>query len=354
MKKEKDFQNSKQNLKEYKEEHKEIEQFLSQINSNRNEILKSDNQKYSILSSIFNCFYEHKALSLPKQTIFDYVRQDAIKNKGRMIVSFVINGTNSMQIIDENNYIKKTSNILSKNRCLVIDINNNISIDMDFINTHANLINRNLFGNNGKVFNSPIELTKIKKPKTARKVNNLKKENTKANLEAGYLSQDDYEIEILESEQDETDNTELKKDNLISSNDNIIINSTPKFHKKYLSPNINKSKIINDDDNDNDAINISKGEEKLFLRKKRNRNKNPVKIKIREKANDIKEETVYGKNNEILDFQNSSNSSIFLKAKKEKKKKNKGKGNVGKDLLSFIDDGKLFLSLIQDKELINK
>ena len=354
MKKEKDFQNSKQNLKEYKEEHKEIEQFLSQINSNRNEILKSDNQKYSILSSIFNCFYEHKALSLPKQTIFDYVRQDAIKNKGRMIVSFVINGTNSMQIIDENNYIKKTSNILSKNRCLAIDINNNISIDMDFINAHTNLINRNLFGNNGKIFNSSIELTKIKKPKTARKVNNLKKENTKANLEAGYLSQDDYEIEILESEQDETDNTELKKDNLISSNDNIIINSTPKFHKKYLSPNINKSKIINDDDNDNDAINISKGEEKLFLRKKRNRNKNPVKIKIREKANDIKEETVYGKNNEILDFQNSSNSSIFLKAKKEKKKKNKGKGNVGKDLLSFIDDGKLFLSLIQDKELINK
>ena len=223
MKKEKGFQNAKQNPKEDKEEHKEIERFLSQINSNRNEILKSDNKKYSILASIFNCFYERKALSLPKQTIFDYIRKDAIKNKGKMIVSFVINGTNSMQIIDENNYIKKTSNILSKNRCLVIDNNNNISIDMNFINAHENLINRNLFGNNGKVFNSSIKLTKINKPKTARKENNLKKENAKAKIEAGYLSQDDYEIEILESEQDEDLNHENNNE---KSNEREIENDT--------------------------------------------------------------------------------------------------------------------------------
>ena len=345
MKKEKDFQNEKQIPKK---EQKQIEEFLSQINSNINEILKSDDKKYSILSSIFNCFYEHKTLSLPKKVIFDYIHKDVIKNKGKMIVSFVINGTNSMQIINENNYLKKTYNILAKNRCLVIDINNNISIDMNFINAHANLINRNLFGNNGKVFNS-IKLKKVNKP--FKKENKIKKQNNKEKeipeVEAGYLTQDDYEIEIIESEQDETDNTEIKKNNFKSSNDNIAINSTPKFNKKYLSPNKNKSKIFTDfDDN---FINNSKAKEDIFLGKKRKSN-NPVNIKLKEKSNNVNKKS-YHENNEILDI---LNSSMFLKSKNIKKNKNKIKENVGKDILSMIDEGKLFLSLIQDKELINK
>ena len=347
MKKEKVFQNEKQNQKEDMEEHKEIEQFLSQINSNITEILKSDNKKYSILSSIFNCFYEHKALSLPKQIIFDYIHKDVIKNKGKMIVSFVINGTNSMQIIDKNNYIKKTSNIITKNRCLVIDINNNISIDMNFINAHSNLISRNLFGNNGKAFNFSFKFTKSKKLNTHKKENNLKKENTKENLEAGYLTQDDYEIEILESEQDEADNTEIQKDNLKSLNNSITMNSTPKFKEKYLSQNKNKSKIINYKDN---VLNISKPKDNLFLGKKRNRN-NPAKIKFKEKTNNLNKESVHKKNNEIFDIQNST---MLLKNKKKNKNKNKGKGKLGKEILSFIDEGKLFLSIIQDKELLNK
>ena len=52
-----------ENIAPSNEEHEiEMNTFLSEINSNIVEIRKSENNKYSILSSIFNCFYEKKAL----------------------------------------------------------------------------------------------------------------------------------------------------------------------------------------------------------------------------------------------------------------------------------------------------
>ena len=155
------------------------DKFLSEINATILEIRKSENEKYSLLSTIFNCFYENKTTSLPRQTIYDYILQDTKNYKGKMIVSFVENGTNSMEIIDENNYIKKTHNILSRNKCLIQDTNNHISFDMKFILKNKNLMYRNLFGKNGKLFISAHK--KIKKLKNIKSIKNksIKKKITK-------------------------------------------------------------------------------------------------------------------------------------------------------------------------------
>ena len=98
------------------EDQKDLIDFLSHINSTINEIRQSDQKKYSLLSSIFNCFYENQKLSLPKKTIYDYIHEDILKYKNRMIISFVENGTNSMETISENNYVKKTHMLTTAER----------------------------------------------------------------------------------------------------------------------------------------------------------------------------------------------------------------------------------------------
>jgi hypothetical protein len=86
---------------------KELNEFLSLINSTINDIRHSDQKKYSLLSSIFNCFYENKTISLPRKTIYEYIHLDIHKYKNKMLNSFVKNGKNNMDIISEENYIKK-------------------------------------------------------------------------------------------------------------------------------------------------------------------------------------------------------------------------------------------------------
>ena len=113
------------------DEKREINKFLSEVHSIIEYILKTKGKQYSILSCIFNCFYEKKSLLLSRQIIYNYILQDITNHKGKMITSFIENGSNTMQVINENNYIKKVSQILSRNKSLVMENNNQFSIDIN-------------------------------------------------------------------------------------------------------------------------------------------------------------------------------------------------------------------------------
>ena len=283
------------------------DKFLSEINATILEIRKSENEKYSLLSTIFNCFYESKTTSLPRQTIYDYILQDTKNYKGKMIVSFVENGTNSMEIIDENNYIKKTHNILTRNKCLIQDTNNHISFDMKFILKNKNLMYRNLFGKNGKLFISAHK--KIKKLKNIKSIKNksIKKKNNKIIPKKETTTEDvedDYEIEILESEEEESNTIEIKKENNNISKD---INPPTNDSNSTFSPISNNINNIDMSSNQKDII---------LLNKKRKNNTN------------------------IL--------------KDDEDRKEKKEIIAEKEILSLIEEGKIFLSLFKDKELINE
>ena len=305
----------------------ELEQFLSKINSTINEIRKSDIKNYSLLSSIFNCFYENKKTSLPKQTIYDYIHQDVIKYKGKMIISFVSNGTNKKEIIDENNYLRKTYSIISKNKCLIQQSNNYISIDLMFIQSHKNLIYRNVFGKDEELFISD-------NPKKKKKLKKL--ENPTDNLEEEFKSSqdiknidDDFEIEIIGNEQDETETS-------IINNKDISINNT--------QSNNTNSKTIN--------LGIQpKTIENTYLKKKRKSIR-----KIREHKNNIEEENEEQNNITNYISNNMNNKKIYniVKDSKRYNKENKKKLLEETEIKSFIEEGKLFLSLFTDKELLNE
>ena len=304
----------------------ELEKFLSKINSTINEIRKSDIKNYSLLSSIFNCFYENKTTSLPKQTIYDYIHQDVIKYKGKMIISFVSNGTNKKEIIDENNYLRKTYSIISKNKCLIQQSNNYISIDLMFIKSHKNLIYRNVFGKDEELISD--------NPKKNKKLKKL--ESPTDNLEKEYKSQDikntddDFEIEIIGNEQDETETS-------IINNKDVSINNT--------QSNNTNSKTIN--------LGIQpKKTENTYLKKKRKSIR-----KIREHKKDNTEEENEEKNN-ITNYisNNVNNKKIYNIVKDSKRyiKENKKEILEETEIKSFIEEGKLFLSLFTDKELLNE
>ena len=123
------------NTKVQEKPENEIQEFLTKINSIINSIRTEDGKQYSLLSVIFNCFYENKKLTLSKSTINDYTHQDVLKYKNKMIISFVENGTNSMETINESNYLKKVQTIISRNKCLMVQ-GDTVSIDMDFVHNH--------------------------------------------------------------------------------------------------------------------------------------------------------------------------------------------------------------------------
>ena len=201
---------------------KDLNEFLSLINSTINDIRKSDQKKYSLLSSIFNCFYENKTISLPRKAIYEYIHQDILKYKNKMLISFVENGTNSMDIISEENFLKKTHCIISRNKCLIEHFDNQnvdkISLDINFIKAHKNLLLKNIFGKDQKITNAfpslknPRKIKNSSNPMKGQYLNNSQeiiKDDTDIN-------EDDFEIEIMESdqekEQEETDMTEPKKE----------------------------------------------------------------------------------------------------------------------------------------------
>jgi hypothetical protein len=65
------------------------------------------------------------------------------------------NGTNNIDIISEENYKKKIYCIIINNRCLIKNIDNQnddrISLDINFIIDHQNLLFRNMFGKDTEI-----------------------------------------------------------------------------------------------------------------------------------------------------------------------------------------------------------
>jgi len=129
---------------------KDIMEFLSLINSTINKIRKSEHKQYSLLSTIFNCFYLNNTISLPRKSIYKYIHLDILSYKNKMIISFIKNGSNNMDIISEENYINKTYHLISKNKSLINVFGNldddQISLNTNFIISHKNSILRNIFG----------------------------------------------------------------------------------------------------------------------------------------------------------------------------------------------------------------
>ena len=142
---------------------KNIMKFLSLINSTINDIRKSAQKKYSLLSSILNCFYKKKTISLPIETIYKYIHLDILNYKNKMVISFCKNGTNKMDIISEKNYQKKIHCLYMNNKCFIRNISkgkiDKISLNINFIIAHKNFILINIFGKDAKL--SIIELKKI-------------------------------------------------------------------------------------------------------------------------------------------------------------------------------------------------
>lgn len=328
----------------------EINTFLSEINSTITEIRNTENKQYSILSCILNCFYENSVLSLPKDTIFNYIRQDVINYKGKMLVSFVDNGTNNKDTIDENNYIKKTNNILSRNKCLVLDANNRISIDIHFIEEHKNLMYRNLFGKETKLITKYMQLKKPRKPKIRNLGINMENDNSKGNKEN--KGETDYEIEIVGSEQDDTDNTDLNK------RKNSLNNNISTFNYKNNSQKTKNNYSLESDNTDVNGLNSpSKIQETLYLNRKRKskrrlvfKKKHDSGAENKDIANKIYNTLVVNEENIILDDKSEDISNIKDSDSSEKKVEIKSE----KEILTFIEEGKMFLSLFKDKELMSE
>ena len=330
---------------------KDLNDFLSLINSTINDIRKSDQKKYSLLSSIFNCFYENKTISLPRKIIYEYIHQDILNYKNKMLISFVENGTNSMDIISEENYLKKTHSIISRNKCLIQHIDNQnvdkISLDINFIKAHKNLLFRNVFGKDTKLPNTFPSL-KLKNPRnlkySSNSMNNQYLNNSQEIIKDDTdINEDDFEIEIIESEQEqeqeETDMTEPKKEKKNN------INEVKDFY------NIN-SKIININNNsniNNISVSSSKTEEIQYLNKKRKSHRNHARRRLKYNK----------KNNSINSSEEKYDSYIreLLDEEEEEDKKKKGEKEetiAEKEILSLIEEGKIYLSLFNDNDLLKE
>lgn len=328
---------------------KDFTEFLSLINSTINDIRQSDQKKYSLLSSILNCFYENKTISLPRKTIYEYIHQDILNYKNKMLISFVENGTNSMDIISEENFLKKTYSIISRNKCLIQHIDNEnvdtISLDINFIRAHKNLLLRNVFGKDEKIANMLPSL-KLKNPRKMKNLSNPMKDQYLNNSSQEIIkddntdiNEDDFEIEIIENDQDqeqeqeETDMTEPKKEKKNNINE----------AKDFYNAN---PKIININ---NISGSSSKTEEIQYLNKKRksHRNQSQKRLGYNKKNNSINssEEKYDSYIREILDEEDED----------DKQKKSKKKETIAeKEILSLIEEGKIYLSLFNDNDLLKE
>ena len=313
------------------DEKREINKFLSEVHSIIEYILKTKGKQYSILSCIFNCFYEKKSLLLSRQIIYNYILQDITNHKGKMITSFIENGSNTMQVINENNYIKKVSQILSRNKSLVMENNNQFSIDINYIYSHKNLIEKILFDKDEKIFNNSKQ--KINK----NEKNIIKEKEQKEEEKHNFYDEDNYEIEILESEEDESEEREENKD----------INLNKEINNNYNNQlNMNKDNISFDSDTlkINHLMNDFQQKEELCLNKKRNKERVDELKKINKKN--------YKKNKEEIDFSNKMDDLIL----RDEEKFNKiimDNANSEREILSLIEPGKKLVLLFQDKELIS-
>ena len=299
------------NTKVQEKPENEIQEFLTKINSLINSIRKEDGKQYSLLSVIFNCFYENKKLTLSKSTINDYTHQDVLKYKNKMIISFVENGTNSMETINESNYLKKVQTII--------------------------LIYRNLFGKEIDIVKSSLKPKRVSKLKTSlgpkKIVKNFKKikglGTHPVNKSMG-KKEKDYEIEIVDTENEETDITQKK----IYPQVQPIYLNRPDFTDYNLNK-INPIKYIKKNNNNNNTFNkINNMGNELripqFLEKKR---RNEIYIKS--------------------DLDSDERSENVIKYGEDKSTDKKEEIIAEKEILSLIENGKFFLSLFKDKEMLN-
>ena len=313
----------------------EIQEFLAKINSIITSIRKEDGKKYSLLSFIFNCFYENKKLTLSKFTINDYIHKDILTYKNKMIISFVENGTNSMGAINESNYLKKLQTIISRNKCLLVQ-NDNISIDTNFVHNHKLLIYRNSFGKDIDIVKSSLKPKKVNKIKTSlgpKKIikNSKKIEKTEKTegLRPNQPSRDtvrkskDYDIEIIENDNDDSD--------IAQKNIYRPIPVTPIYLNRggnFTDFNFGGINYLNNNNNNfpNTELRIPQ-----FLEKKRKNN------------------NIFIKN----DLESDEKSENIIKYGEDKLPDKKEEIIAEKEVLSLIENGKFFLSLFKDKEMLN-
>ena len=322
----------------------DLNKFLIDVNKQISEIRNSENKQYSILSCILNCFYEKKVKYIPKQTIFDYIRQDIINYKGKMIVSYVDNGTNNKDTIDENNYMRKTYNIISRNKCLLEDDDNNISLDMNFIEEHKSRMLKNLFGVEGNICTKSIIK---KKPKKAKIIQNNTNKKIKIYKDSKTEDDDDnYEIEIIENDEDEGEGNVLKNESNVTKIDTI--------KKDSKKSNLTSTNYCILDSNSSENQNVmsnstSKIMESPYLNKKRKRiNLKVQKIeKSEEKEKELSDDKFTKKDTNIDDSDISTTKDNNIK-------ENKIELKAEKEILSLIEEGKLFLTLFKDKKLLNE
>jgi len=294
--------------------------FLSLVNSKINEIRKSEEKKYSLLSTIFNCFHENNAISLPKKIIYEYILQDIQNYRNKMIVSFVENGTNTMETITEKNYNKKTHTTIAKNKCLLHYTDDQrverISINISFIKMHENLLIKNLFGKSGVVNAQPRPRINYA---SSGKIN-----KSRARVEK------DSNIEIIESENDDTFDT-------------------PSYRRGTRS-SIKYERIM-PDDNPYNYLNKS---DMNYLNRKRRYSSDQQNIK-REGNQEELYRYIDDFNDEIenKNMSNERSDSIIIDLD-ENKEENKEEKKSERDVLSLLEEGKIFLSLFKDKEVFDE
>ena len=360
----------------------DINSFLSQVNSKINEIRKYEQKKYSLLSSIFNCFYENQTLTLPLKVIYEYIYQDLMKYKNKMIISFVVNGTNSKETITENNYYKKTSSIITKNKCLILLLDNQkgdrISIDTNFVKSHKRLLFGNLFGKDE--MSSHLSSLKSIKPKSSssetyeNKI--LNNTTTEINNNDEILSENDFEIEIIDTEQEDVAMAPAptsRKDSKKNVNCSKRLYS-PSSEKMNIN-NMNHS-FSNKSETDFQYLkkkrksrNFKLNKIKEFTERKKRKYKKRLISTIDNIENNSKEKDEITFKNQIeIDINDNKDKEKEKEKDKEKEKKKekekekeKDKDNenndeiiLEKEIISLLENGKMFLSLFKDKNALSE
>ena len=345
----------------------DINTFLSQVNSKINEIRKYEQKKYSLLSCIFNCFYENQTLSLPMKVIYEYIYQDLMKYKNKMIISFVVNGTNSKETITEDNYYKKTSSIITKNKCLILLLDSQkgdkISIDTNFVKSHKRLLFGNLFGKEEiSQHLSSLKSTKHKSSSNETCDNKIFNTTTEINDNSGILSENDFEIEIIDTEQEDAAEAPAptsRKDSKKNINCNKRIYS-PSSEKMNIN-NINHS-FSNKSETDFQYLkkkrkskNFKLNKIKEFTERKKRKYKKRLNNTIDHIETNIKEKSEITFSDQKEDDINKNKEKENEKEKEKKREKEKKDEIIlENEIISLLDNGKMFLSLFKDKNALSE
>ena len=316
--------------KQKDEQKNKINIFLSEIHSIIENIRKKKGKKYSLLSSIFNCFYENKSLLLSKEFIYNYLLQEINNYRGKMISSFLECG---MKDINKDNYIRYAYKILTRNKCMVLEKNNKFSIDINFIYSHQNLMEKMLFDKDEKIFNSNNSKLNIIGNNIVK--NNILKEEGEEKI---IDDDDDYTIEIIESDQDEIDDIDINK--------GVTLKSTI-FNSELNVINLKEGHLLGSEQLKIDnIINFPKQSEIIYINKKRNKEEvKEIDECKKEKINNFKEnadkENVNEKKYEPILIDEEKDNTI-----------EKGDINKENEILSLIESGNKLISLFQNKELL--